>query len=140
MSLQNWVSNTASRLRDDGVTGLAQSFHLLYNGSWRICGAPLPLGTNVYDCDWELLVLLDGCRVDTLEAFEDDPQFECIDDVGRLRSVASTSREWLAKTFTPEHSAEVERTAYVTANPYTDEILSNETQNRSPFNPANWDR
>jgi len=138
MSLQNWVSNTAGRLREDGVSGLTDSFHLLYNGAWRICGAPLSLGTNIYEREWELLVLLDGCRVDTLETFEDATDTDCIDDVGRLRSVASTSREWLAKTFVPEYREEVGRTAYVTANPYTDEILSNERQNRSPFNPANW--
>lgn len=138
MSLTNWISNTANRLRTDGLSAAGESAHMLYNGSWRVLGSRLPIGTNIYERDWDVLILLDGCRVDTLQSFESDDQLAFVENVGRLRSVASTSREWLAKTFTSKYRDEVERTAYVTANPYTEEILSDGKENRSPFNPSNW--
>jgi len=139
VSLVDWLSNTRRRVDEDGVEALGDSAALLYNGAWRVCGSRLPLGTNVYDREWDLLVLLDGCRVDSLRSFEDDPERSFVEDVDTLRSVASTSREWLPKTFSPDRRGEVERTAYVTANPYTEEILSSGSKNRSPFNPANWE-
>jgi len=71
--------------------------------------------------------------------FETDPDVEFVSDVEGVRSLGSTSREWLAKTFTPDRRTEAEQTIYVTANPYTEEILSTESENLSPFNPGNWD-
>jgi len=139
MSLTDWVTNTSNKVRENGVTGLWDSTRLLYNGSWRIFCSRLPVGTHIYERDWELLILLDGCRVDTLKEFEGRTEPGFVDDVDRFRSVGSTSREWLAKTFRPEYREEVGRTAYVSANPYTDEILTESGDNRSPFNPANWD-
>jgi hypothetical protein len=46
----------------------------------------------------------------------------------------------LAKTFVPAHVDEVGRTVYVTANPYSGEILASDAapNTRSPFNPVNW--
>lgn len=140
MSLYDWVRNTSRRVRTDGVSGIAESAHLVYKGGWRICGSRLPLGTNVYDREWDLLVLLDGCRVDTLTSVVEERSTAIESDVGRLRSVGSTSREWLAKTFSPAYRDEIARTVYVTANPYSEEILGTDgaSANRSPFNPANW--
>lgn len=141
MSIIDWSRNTANRVSERGISGVSESFYMLYNGGWRLCCSRLPLGTNVFDRDWDLLVLLDGCRVDTLEHVADETDIDYIDSVDSHKSVASTSREWLAKTFTPDKRPEIENTAYVSSNPYTEEILSsrNTTGSRSPFNPANWD-
>lgn len=138
MSLWDWISNTSDRVRRDGVSGLADSTYQLYRGSWRITGSRLPLGTNVYDRDWDVLVLFDGCRVDLFESVADEYDF--VDEVGSITSVASTSREWLGKTFAEDRADEIAETAYVTANPYTDDILTRGSApgNRSPFNPENW--
>jgi hypothetical protein len=93
----------------------------------------------VYDREWDLLILLDGCRVDVVGEVADEYAF--VSGGGSLRSVASTSREWLAKTFSPAYRDEVAKTAYVTANPHTREILDADStgETRSPFNPMNWD-
>jgi hypothetical protein len=138
MSLADWVRNTTSRVRADGIEGAVESGRGLYRGGWRLLGSRLPLGTNVYDREWDLLVVLDGCRTDLLRAAANDHAF--LGNVGTAWSVGSSSREWLAKTFAPRHRKAVAETAYVSANPYTDDILSpgGADGNSSPFNPANW--
>lgn len=137
MSLRDWYSNTRMRVDEDGLSGLTASIHPLYRGSWRIVGSRLPLGTNIYERSWDVLVILDGCRVDVLDTVDDPAASEF--DVGRIVSVGSTSREWLAKTFVPKYTELIRRTAYVTANPFTEDILSGGAAGtKSPFNPANW--
>lgn len=51
-------------------------------------------GTNVFERDWDLLVVLDTCRVDTLRHVSDEYDF--LDDVGAMWSVGSSIREWVA--------------------------------------------
>jgi len=85
-------------------------------------GRVLPYGENVYDREWDVLVVLDACRPDALEAAA--PSVEFIDDVGRIRSVGSCSSEWLENTFDPAARGEaVGRTAMVTGNTWTDRYL-----------------
>lgn len=138
MTLSDWLSNTASRLREEGVRGVSDSVYSVYSGSWRITCSRLPMGTNVYERDWDMLVVLDGCRTDLFEEVRDE--YDGLGPVETHLSVGSTSREWLAKTFVPRYREDIERTAYVSSNPYTDEILFDRSaRTRSPFNPANWE-
>lgn len=74
-----------------------------------------PFGTNVYEQDWDALILLDTCRVDALREVADEYEF-LPDNIGQLRSVGSHSREWVVNTFTEEYAEEVSQTAYITAN------------------------
>lgn len=138
MSLRHWIRNSATRVRGDGMGGVRDSAYHLYQGAWRIGCSRLPIGTNVYEREWDVLVVLDGCRTDLMG--EVAPAHQLGGDVRSIWSVGSTSREWLAKTFSPAYRDEIAKTAYVTANPYTDDILSPGTpeDNDSPFNPANW--
>jgi len=78
------------------------------------------IGTNVFERDWDLLLVLDACRVDALRTVASEYPF--LNDVGRLWSVGSTSKEWIDRTFTEEYQDEVKQTAYVTANPFSDQI------------------
>lgn len=72
--------------------------------------------TNVYSLDWDVLVILDGCRVDLMESVADDYDF--IDTVSSVYSVGGTSDEWIQRTFDSVDAATRESTAYVTANPH----------------------
>lgn len=85
-----------------------------YLGAWYTLTSRRPLGTNVYDREWDLLVVLDACRVDALRAVADEYAF--LDEVESMVSVGSHSFEWLAKTFTSERRDAVADTAYLTAN------------------------
>ena len=82
-------------------------------------GRRLPYGTNVYERSWDVLVVLDGCRADLLAAVADDHAF--LPEVGSIRSVGSSSSEWLENTF--HGHPETERTVMVTANTWTDRYL-----------------
>ncbi|MHB9286536.1 hypothetical protein ACKVMT_05795 [Halobacteriales archaeon Cl-PHB] len=72
---------------------------------------PFRRGTNVYDREWDVLVLLDGCRYDMYQ--------EVVGNSAHLISVGSTSTEWMDNTFTERRAKEVADTAYVSANPYS---------------------
>jgi len=73
-------------------------------------------GTNVFDRDWDLLLILDACRVDMYRDVANQ-------DVDKIWSVGSSSPEWMANTF--DHP-ETRKTAYITGNQY------------SADNPTDW--
>ncbi|MDZ5811750.1 hypothetical protein U4E84_10405 [Halorubrum sp. AD140] len=80
-----------------------------------------PVGTNVYEREWDALIVLDTCRVDALR--EVAPEYDFIRDVDAIWSVGSASAEWIAQTFTERYREEVERTALVTANAFAQRVL-----------------
>jgi hypothetical protein len=71
-------------------------------------------GENVLDREWDLLVVLDACRPDLLPAVADDYAF-VPRDPATVRSVGSSSEEWLDHTFRARDASDV---TYVTANPF----------------------
>lgn len=121
MGLREWVGRTTSRIRNEGARGIKDSLYELYAGAWRKTGWHVPRGTNVYERDWDTLIILDACRVDLMR--EVTGEYEFVDDVAAARSVGSMSEEWMKKTFTEEYAAEMDQTAYVTANVFSDDIL-----------------
>lgn len=74
------------------------------------------IGHNIYDDDWDALIILDACRVDALREVEDEYKF--ITDIESRWSLGSTSKEWLENTFTREYITEINDTAYITSNYY----------------------
>lgn len=73
-----------------------------------------PLGTNVFDREWDLLVVLDTCRYDALKQVA--AGFDYIDEVGSLYSVGSSTREWTANTFTTPYRTEIQQTTVISGN------------------------
>lgn len=78
-------------------------------------------GTNVYSRDWEVLLVLDTARVDTME--EVATEFDFIETVDSIRSVGSTSSEWIAKTFDTKYQQEMSNTVLLSANPHVQHTL-----------------
>lgn len=73
-------------------------------------------GTNVYDTEWDVLVILDGCRHDMYS--------ELVADTPALTSVGTASTEWIRNTFdTGRYAEEMQRTAYITGNGYSATLL-----------------
>jgi len=121
MTFGDWVNRTASRVREDPHEGLRDSTYELYTGAWRHLGWHVPRGVNVYEREWDALVVLDACRVDLLREVAGEHPF--VNRVNAVESVGSMSQEWMAKTFTAEYTAEMGETAYVTANAFSAETL-----------------
>ena len=78
-------------------------------------------GKNVFDREWDVLIVLDACRVDVLRDVlaSGEYPFADADDVGTHASPGSMSAEWMNRTFTPERARDVARTTMITANPYS---------------------
>jgi hypothetical protein len=73
-------------------------------------------GMNVYERDWDVLVILDACRPDMMRRIGPEYGFEEIETVW---SIANMSEEWMERTFIDDYADQVESTAYVTGNPFT---------------------
>ena len=71
-------------------------------------------GRHIYDHDWDVLVILDACRYDMYR--------EIVDSGEPVLSVASTSTEWMDVTFDEQYSDEIMGTAYISANPYSQQL------------------
>ncbi len=94
-------------------------------GLWARGTARYPVGTNVFDRDWDVLVLLDTCRVDALRDVA--PEYAFLGEVRSIRSVGSTSAEWLANTFRRSYADEIADTALVSSNAYTQAVVEDRT-------------
>jgi hypothetical protein len=130
-------------LRDLSGWKLRVFFALYYTyvGLWLTLSTRLRLGTHVFDEEWDLLVVLDTCRVDALEAVADE--YEFIDEVGSITSLGSMSVEWMAQTFDREHAEQIARTAYVTSKWDTDKTFREGNHPPDVLHPpavwADWD-
>ncbi len=82
-------------------------------------GRRLDYGTNAFDREWDVLVVLDACRADLLRSVA--PDFDFLDRVETVRSVGSSSSEWLQNTFVDR--PETARTVMATGNTWTDRYL-----------------
>lgn len=116
---------TYRKAREEGVRGAAQalSIHAVKKGSNAVTHLNGPVGTPVWEYDWDVLVVLDACRVDLMRQVAGEYGFlGGPGNVDTVWSVGSKSNEWMARTFTAEYRDEVERSAYVTGNPYTAKV------------------
>lgn len=91
---------------------------------WQAGLARLPVpahGENVFDRDWDMLLILDACRPDDLQRVSHEFEF-LPDTVDTIYSRGSQSLEWMQATFEDSVADEMARTTYVTANVYSREF------------------
>lgn len=140
-NLREWLAEMGEQFRENPSRAPLYVVYTCYLIVWFAVTSRMPLGRNVYDRDWDLLVVLDACRVDALREVADEYDF--IDEVGATWSVGSHSAEWLAQTFTADHRAEIGRTHLVTANAHADQILEQGMRppviNTLPVEFSRWD-
>lgn len=137
-------SNFTEWLRQSRNAGDGRLKYLLggaYNGLYFSVTSRYPLGTNVFEREWDLLVVLDACRVDALRTVA--PDFSFLGTVGSMWSVGSSSHEWLCNTFTNCHKETIERTMYISTNPFTPRTFTDGERPpvaySVPFMWADWD-
>ena len=74
----------------------------------------LNFGTNIYERNWKILIVLDACRYDLFKEFA--PEHDCYDwfsEVESIRSVASSTQIWLPRTFLTADRELVNKTHYI---------------------------
>lgn len=117
------MGRLASRLRQriysDRLTRQLYAFYFL---PWMTFTARYPVGRQIYDHEWDALIVLDACRVDAMR--EVAPEYDFIRDVERVVSVGSTSKEWISNTFKERYRNEIRDTACVSANSWVDTVLT----------------
>jgi len=106
----------------------------------RVVSRLLP-ETSIWDREWDVCCVLDGCRVDLMRELEGDHRAVPEGTVESVWSTGSQSAEWMDATFGPAHREELARTAYVTGNPFSAQsaehvlVTSGETL---PLSPDDW--
>lgn len=90
----------------------------------------ISIGKNVFDESWDLLILLDTCRVDALREVSDEYDF--LEEIGELVSVGASSPEWIARTFTEEYVDQIAETAYLSCNGSAEAVLETDAPATDP--------
>lgn len=85
-------------------------------------------GGNIYDQDWDVLVVLDACRVDLMDEVAQSGAYDLLPEssVDTFRQPGSYSKEWMNNTFTDRYADEMEQTIHVTGNPFSSQALKSE--------------
>jgi hypothetical protein len=113
MSLQDFVRKSGDRYREQGPSVLL-SIGVDFLMSALAKTPVLPrFGTNVFEREWDVLLILDAARLDMYRRILDPA-------AGSIWSVGSSSDEWMRHTFQPKYSTALAETAYVTGNPFSE--------------------
>lgn len=75
---------------------------------------------SIWEFEWDLLIVLDSCRYDWMKVVA--PEYDFIDSVDHIWSVGGHSKEWLEETFSKGPLDQIRNTAYVSANPFTENV------------------
>jgi len=84
----------------------------------------VPIGTHVLSKDWDILVLLDACRVDAIQSLA--TEYDFITDINRIWSLGASSPEWMVHTFDKKYSNELSTTSYLTSNAWAKWIIEDQ--------------
>lgn len=134
---RRWFAELVSGVRDRHPADIARSLRGAVNGPYYTLTTRYPIGTNIYERDWDLLLILDACRVDALEAVT--PEYDFIEDVDSIWSVGSSSHEWICKTFTTDYRDGISETALVTSNPFFPQVFGDRTYPPKAYSiPVMW--
>lgn len=139
-NLRQWFLEMRDHVRKDPIRASLYTVFTLYLTAWYAITSRQPFGRNIYEGDWDLLILLDACRVDALREVADEYHF--IGDVDSVWSIGSQSGEWIANTFTESWRGEIEQTAYISGNGFSGGVLKDGRRppinNTTPFDFSKW--
>lgn len=114
-----WMAKQPSRYQKKGFSSANQkNKQEIINYLLRKMDLADPRGMPIYESEWDVLIVLDACRIDLLEEVSSDYSF-IPSNVQSRRSVASCSRLWMDRNFSEKYSKEMGETVHVTSNPYT---------------------
>lgn len=121
MRLPDILHRGWQRLRSDGVGETVYLGYLELLKQFSFFTDPDYLSEQ----EWEILLVFDGCRADTL--FDFDSDFDFLQDKKTITSANSMTKRWMEANFTGERAASFANTSYVCGNPYSKKVLSDTT-------------
>ena len=115
-------------IREEGVSGASLLFiNAAYTYLFKLASVFTDSqGREVFEEEWDVLVILDACRYDLMKEVVEEEDYEFLKPVDSCYSAAGTSDEWMDKNFGEKHYEEARKTAMVTGNPYSDTNLDEE--------------
>lgn len=136
---KRWVSETGSAAVNGDLSGVLKGLFFLYAGAWLSLTSRYPIGTNIFEHDWDAIIVLDGARVDAMR--EVAPEYEIIQTVDSIWSVGSNSQEWYLQTFDDRYADSISETALISSNPNARAVLEKrdmEPRDTTPFLFTDW--
>jgi len=103
-----------------------------------------PYGENVLDEDWDVLIILDTCRLDALRKLARRTNYNWLseDQVQSRTSIGGSTFEWTAQTFRRGYKNQAQEVDPIAGNAVVEEVLEG---NRTPeeaegvvWAPTNW--
>ena len=79
-------------------------------------------GMKIFECDWDLLIVLDACRYDLFS--EATHEYNWLEAPKSALSDASTTYSWMERNFNNSYSSKMSATSYVCGNPHSGLLLS----------------
>lgn len=89
----------------------------------------LPIGTNLFELNWDLLIVLDSCRIDALTHAAETGEYPFLSEgkIEAITSVGSATPEWVTATFDNRHRELIRNTALISANAWPSRVLDQAT-------------
>jgi hypothetical protein len=116
-------------LRDEGLSSfITRSGLYVTIPLWNTVTSRHPIGTNIFDQDWDLLIILDTCRIDKLQLVSKSVPW--IKDIDQMQSVGSMSAEWMLNTFARNYIDDIADTAFISGNIWSHRIFNERFQER----------
>lgn len=128
MSFVDWLRESKQAIEKNGIKdGVRESTRRFHYGALRnieqsFADNGVNIGKNVLDRDWEVLVIVDGCRYDLMAGTA--AEYEYLSEPGKFISLAGGSLSWMRRTF--DDDRDVSNVAYVTSNPFSSRVLRRE--------------
>jgi len=94
----------------------------IWDALWNTTTSRSPIGENIFDYEWDLLIILDTCRVDSLGKLSDSRSW--LNNINQMRSIGSMSAEWILNTFTEDYREQISETAFVSGNIWSHRIFN----------------
>jgi hypothetical protein len=138
VSFSGWLSEFRENLEEDPKRAALQSLYCSYLGAWYTVSSRFDPGTNIYERDWDALIILDACRVDALREVADEYPFLDAEGIESVTSIGCSSYEWMVKTFTEEYREEIAETAHLTANGFAEPVFEDGVYGPSVAVPFGW--
>jgi len=95
------------------------TYSQIFNHLRELVIGPQYHSRNLFDEEWDLLVILDGCRVDAMQEVSGDEGLEFLQPIDTRSSPSGKSSGWMEAAFSQSNATEVGETGYVSANPHT---------------------
>lgn len=122
MTVHDFLTKTRQRYQDNTV-GRATYYTAsdAVFGLQRKVSPDFGLGQPVWEKDWDILVVLDACRVDLFQqACHHRDWLPPANSVESMWSLGTASPEWIGRTFNRrQYGEEMASTAYLTLNPFS---------------------